>query len=75
MDRNAPTSIKAMAEAVGKDCVVTAWAGFSDTIHFLATVKDVRSVYGRMDYLIVPVGGSGEAWVSADRVALEAKGA
>ena len=31
-------------------------------------VHDVRVCYGRLDYLIQPVMGEGEAWVSAERV-------
>ena len=34
------------------------------------TVTDVRTVYGRTDYLVRPVAGSGSAWVSAERVEL-----
>ena len=31
-------------------------------------VKDVRRGYGRYDFLVSPVNGTGEAWVSAERV-------
>jgi hypothetical protein len=35
---------------------------------FRVTIKDARKVYGRTDYLVTPVSGSGEQWVSAERV-------
>jgi hypothetical protein len=32
------------------------------------TVKDAREVWGRTDYLVTPTAGSGETWVSCERV-------
>jgi hypothetical protein len=37
-------------------------------------VRDVREVYGRTDYLVIPVAGRGSAWVSAERVTLDPEG-
>lgn len=37
-------------------------------------IKDLREVWGRMDFLVSPVGGSGEKWVSAERVTRANKG-
>ena len=34
-------------------------------------IRDARTVYGRTDYLVTPVEGSGEQWVSADRVTVK----
>lgn len=34
-------------------------------------VKDVRHVWGRIDVLVSPVAGSGDNWVSLERVTLE----
>jgi hypothetical protein len=65
IDRNAPTSIKELAEVVGQRCMVTVW--LSDSITFPAQITDVRKVYGRLDYRITPVGGEGEIWVGSDR--------
>jgi hypothetical protein len=31
-------------------------------------VKDSRNRYGILDYFVEPTGGSGEAWVQADRI-------
>jgi|GEM_PF-6916863 len=35
-------------------------------------VLDVRQRWGAADLLVAPVAGEGQAWVSAERVALEA---
>jgi len=32
------------------------------------SIKDVRSAFGRYDFLVEPVSGAGEAWVSAQKV-------
>jgi hypothetical protein len=34
-------------------------------------VRDARTRFGIMDYLIAPLAGGGEAWVEARRVELE----
>lgn len=34
-------------------------------------VREVREVYGRLDYLVIPLAGEGSAWVSAERVTLD----
>lgn len=39
-----------------------------DSIRGPVTVIDTRKVFGRIDYLIQIVGGSGQQWVSSDRV-------
>ena len=31
-------------------------------------VKDAKQSYGRVRYLVTPVGGAGEAWVDTDRL-------
>lgn len=31
-------------------------------------IKDVRTSFGRIDALVTPVAGSGEKWVSSDRI-------
>jgi len=33
-------------------------------------VKDARIRFGRMDFLVSPLSGSGEVWVESDRVTL-----
>jgi hypothetical protein len=37
------------------------------------TILDVRQVWGRVDVLVEPCAGSGQQWVSSDRVTLEAE--
>lgn len=32
------------------------------------SIVDVRTVWNRTDYLVTPVAGSGQQWVSAERV-------
>ena len=34
---------------------------------------DAREVYGRLDVLVEPVEGTGEAWVSESRIAWQAE--
>jgi hypothetical protein len=60
-------TVKQMAEVVGKECMVKVFLG-SDPLVFPARILDARSSYGRTDYRITPTGGSGETWVSAERV-------
>lgn len=35
------------------------------------TVTDARESFGRLDYLVAPVAGSGTVWVSSERVSIE----
>lgn len=35
---------------------------------FRVHIKDAREVWGRTDYLVTPVAGTGEKWVSAERI-------
>ena len=46
----------------------------SEGLTFPVTIKDVRSSYGRTDFLILPVGGKGEKWAGADRVTVGQEG-
>ena len=34
-----------------------------DTLKVLVDIRDIREAFGRVDFLISPVGGSGEKWV------------
>lgn len=36
---------------------------YIDSMQVLVDIKDIRGAFGRVDYLIAPVGGSGEKWV------------
>lgn len=44
-----------------------------DGLRFAVTILDARSVFGRADYQVAPVTGSGSKWVSSDRVTLDAQ--
>lgn len=53
--------------AVVMGCTATLHSeGYDLTFH--VRIKDARRVWDRTDYLVTPVAGSGEKWVSADRV-------
>lgn len=41
-----------------------------NSMHFPVTILDARKVYGRVDALITPVGGTGEKWVAAEQLTL-----
>lgn len=41
---------------------------YTEGLKVPVTVKDAREMWGRTDYLITPIGGSGEKWVEAYRV-------
>lgn len=45
--------------------------GNPGALHLPVRVKDARVVWGRLDLLVAPVGGSGESWIEANRVNLE----
>lgn len=42
-----------------------------DSLEIGVEVKDVKPAYGRLLYLITPVGGTGSKWVNAERVKLK----
>jgi hypothetical protein len=41
---------------------------YTEGLKVPVTVKDAREVWGRTDYLVTPVGGTGEKWVEQWRV-------
>lgn len=41
------------------------------TLEVRVRILDARETFGRIDLLVSPVEGSGQAWVSADRVKVE----
>jgi hypothetical protein len=40
----------------------------TDKLRFEVHICDVKPAFGRVDYLVRPVSGRDEAWVSSDRV-------
>ena len=45
----------------------------TDKLGVLIRSLDSREVYGRLDILVEPVEGTGEAWVSESRIAWHVK--
>ena len=37
-------------------------------------IRDVRAAYGRIDYMVSPIGGSGSLWVSEANVEFNEEG-
>ena len=61
---------KQLAKYIGRPGWVT-YSGINynaDSIRFPITVTDSRTMFGRTDLLVEPVGGSGSAWVELARV-------
>ena len=44
---------------------------FAEQFRVAVTVEDVRTLWGRKQYQITPVDGSGRRWVMAEAVTLE----
>lgn len=53
-----------LARDIGKQAEVTIPGGLT----IIVTIQDARQVWGRIDYLVAPVYGSGSTWVSSERV-------
>ena len=45
----------------------------TDKLGVLIRSLDAREVYGRLDVLVEPVAGTGQAWVSESRIAWQAE--
>ena len=58
-------NVKQLSQAIGHTVLVD--TGMGD-IRVHAIVKDVRKVWNRIDLLVAPESGKGEAWVSLERV-------
>ena len=43
------------------------------TLGFPVKITDARESFGRLDVLVTPLDGEGEAWVSAERVKVRGK--
>lgn len=41
-----------------------------DEFRIKVKIKDARTVFGRTDYLVEPIEGEGEKWVSSERVSV-----
>ena len=60
-------NVLSLSRAIGATVLVT-FPLASGSVAFYRTVKDVRKVYNRIDLLVSPESGSGEGWVSLERV-------
>lgn len=60
-------NVKTLSRAIGATVLVS-FPGAGGTIGVYCAVRDVRRTWGRIDLYVAPVGGSGSAWVSLDRV-------
>lgn len=56
-------SVSELVSLIGKEVVLS-----TDGLKIKVKIKDARHAFGRTDVLVTPVAGSGEAWVSRDRV-------
>ena len=63
-------SVAEMARCIGRRGRHRA-KGVAAALAFGVVVRDVRQVFGRMDYQIEPVDGAGRCWVSEGSVRLE----
>lgn len=62
-------SVKELLKVVGLQGRLRTAEGLSVEV----LVDDARKAYGRVDYLVSPLAGDGCAWVTSDRVELEAQ--
>ncbi len=61
------TTAKQAQELIGRSGL---WNVPRTDISVQVTINDIREVWGRLDYQIKPVAGSGRQWVSAEGVKL-----
>jgi hypothetical protein len=57
-------SLASIASRIGK----TASLRTADYINVMVTVKDAKTAYGNVRFLVSPVMGSGELWADSSRV-------
>lgn len=61
-----PNTATAMHPLVGTVGILHLRDDYPLTLH--VEVRNVRTRYGALDYLVTPLAGGGEKWVSAERV-------
>lgn len=61
MNKAKAPSPQALADYIGKE---GNWRVVSD-IRVRVKIKGARFVYGRLEYLVTPIAGSGDAWVQS----------
>jgi hypothetical protein len=62
-----------LTKAIGQqaDCMIPCSRGQSLTI--AVRIIDARSAWNRTDYLVTPIAGSGQVWVSSERVKIQSE--
>lgn len=55
---------------IGKKGLLTVTFRNGDALRFEVQIKNVKQLFGRTEYLVMPVAGNGECWKSASNVAL-----
>lgn len=55
--------IAKLAAAIGKKAVAN-----MEDLKFGVEILDVRKVWSRVDYLVKPIAGKGEQWISGSRI-------
>lgn len=62
----------ALARFIGKEGLarLVASTNGKGSVLVPVKVKDARSVFGRVDVLVSPIGGEGELWMDAERLTL-----
>ena len=61
-------TIRQLIATVGQSGL-TGTLSVEKSLRVAVRIVDAREVYGRTDYLVEPIQGSGQQWVSSERVA------
>jgi hypothetical protein len=61
-------SIASIAKSIGKNGTYQIRSASGESLHVNVRIIDVRSAFGRIDYRIEPIQGTGQVWVSADSI-------
>jgi hypothetical protein len=56
-----------LSQALGARVLVT-FSTAAGSVAVYCLVEDVRTVFGRVDFLVSPESGTGRGWVSMDRI-------
>ena len=58
--------MKELAKLIGTKAIISV----EKSLKIEVEIMDIRLQYGRTDYLVRPLAGAGEQWLSADRVCI-----
>jgi hypothetical protein len=65
VEREEKMSIKELASTIGREGFIV-----ENGMRFRVEVRDVKTAYGNIRFLVSPSLGDGEAWVSGERLFL-----